>query len=329
MTKFIPSLAACASVCSPGDIRHKAIVSLTLTAWPTLDGRQQGSLTIVRPKIFGGKLRIPLNQCSSLLPVSGKEARCYKFGICYGRSNRRVMLRAPTQAIYETWWRALENAFTVPRFAIIDAPVHHVTLAPVLPARPNAKASTTLDTVPEVDRESHSIDEVPILEAGGPSSVTELDILASWRTWGSLDYFATPPSNTSSLTVHEVSAGDDVENNACATDDASDRISVYSDISTFWSRPSELDNEIPQGNRATAVNYSAREQELRTYQHRVDPEPQDDEEWLDEIALFAFRHKVEAVRQSEQRPKRSNAKHHPMLKYSLLEQRQMRKAGVF
>ncbi|KAE9047737.1 hypothetical protein PR003_g316 [Phytophthora rubi] len=292
---------------------HKVIVSLTL------DAHQQGLLTIARPKVFGGKMRIPLNQPTSLVPVSAKEARRFQLSICCGPRHRRVTLRAPTSAVYETWWAALENALTQPNFAVVAAHAPLTTLAPVLPARHNTtvqpKHTATLETVLEVEHESDSLDEVPMLEAEGPSSLAELDILASWRTWGSLDYFATPPNNTSSLTSHD----EREDSSSISTNDmSSDTTSVYSDISEFWSRQSELEAPDP----ATDVNYAVREPESQDSHNRVAPQPQDDEVWLDEIALFAFRHKVGAARRSEQRPQRSiMGDNRPLLKYVLLEQR--------
>ncbi|GMF30541.1 unnamed protein product [Phytophthora lilii] len=239
----------------------------------------------------------------SLVPVSGKEARRHQFGICYGPWHQRVTLRAPTNAIYETWWAALENILALPHFValpIIDAPNHQVKLTPVRPARYNVQHSKlALETVMESVDEDDSTDSVPMLEAGGPSSPTELDILASWRTWGSLECFATPPTIASPAAIS-------------IRDDCSDRFSVYSDISEFWSRPSEDEKE---------NEHVVYESKIPVVQKPITLHPQDgdDEEWLDEIALYAFRQKVGASCEPKRRPKRdTSGKLHSLLTYALL-----------
>ena len=59
--------------------RHKAIVSLKYIPGQS---PSQGVLTIVRPKIFGGKLEISLRQdTSNLISISGKDARRHHFKI--------------------------------------------------------------------------------------------------------------------------------------------------------------------------------------------------------------------------------------------------------
>ncbi|KAF1779326.1 hypothetical protein GQ600_7671 [Phytophthora cactorum] len=266
--------------------------------------------------MFGGKMEISLdNNTTSLISVSGKEARHYQLKVRFGPRFHVVTLRAPTSAIYETWWSALKNALASPNFAVlpvIDARARQVTIAPVLPARRNIslpKHVTTLETVVEAASEEELVDDIPMLEVGGPSSPSETDILASWRTWASLDYFATPPSITGPLSSSEspeVTAD-------CIKDDSSssDRISVYSDISEFWSRPSEWEDETPYHDPAPPPRASLH--------NCMAPQPQDDEEkWLDEIALFAFRQKVGASRKSERRPsRRITERLHPLLTYAL------------
>ncbi|KAG2865308.1 hypothetical protein PC129_g11047 [Phytophthora cactorum] len=304
---------------------HKAVVSLKFTSCLSLDQPQQGLLTIARRKMFGGKMEISLdNNTTSLISVSGKEARHYQLKVRFGPRFHVVTLRAPTSAIYETWWSALKNALASPNFAVlpvIDARARQVTIAPVLPARRNIslpKHVTTLETVVEAASEEELVDDIPMLEVGGPSSPSETDILASWRTWASLDYFATPPSITGPLSSSEspeVTAD-------CIKDDSSssDRISVYSDISEFWSRPSEWEDETPYHDPAPATkSFTTCESKTLISQNCMAPQPQDDEEkWLDEIALFAFRQKVGASRKSERRPsRRITERLHPLLTYAL------------
>ncbi|KAL3660924.1 hypothetical protein V7S43_013940 [Phytophthora oleae] len=266
-------------------------------------------------------MEVPLHHKTvRLLAVSGKEARHYRLKIRYGTRFQTVTLRAPTSVIYETWWAALETALASPNYValpVIDARAGQVTIAPVVPARPNAsrsKHATTLDTVVEEDLEDESIG-IPMLEDGGPSSPTEIDILASWRTWGSLDYFATPQSITGPLSSDSdpETAVDDVNTSTKNDNSNIDRVSVYSDISEFWSRPSQWEDEILQDDPAPATNFTKSPQKLMPQQ------PQnDDDKWLDEIALYAFRQKVGASRESERRPSRRIAERlHPLLKHAL------------
>jgi hypothetical protein len=224
------------------------------------------------------------------------------------------MLRAPTRAIYATWWMALENALAVPNYValpIIDAREQQVTIAPFAPSRRNAKRAAQLETVVEVESEEDLLDDdVPMLEERGPSSPTELDILASWRTWGSLDYFASPPGIPSPLAPAD-SVNDDNDDNDDSINDNDSNLSIYSDISEFWTRPSAPEDDEPR-----------EESPLRCEpkpQDGTSPRPSNDDEWLDEIAIFAFRHKVGAARKSERRPARSmGGRLHPLLRYALL-----------
>ncbi|KAG1689447.1 hypothetical protein DVH05_002248 [Phytophthora capsici] len=263
-------------------------------------------------------MEIPLHHNTvRLLPASGKETRHYQLKIRYGTRFQTVTLRAPTSSIYEAWWAALETALASPNYValpVIDARAGQVTIAPVVPAKPNAsrttKYATTLDIVVEEDLEDEPVG-IPMLE-DGPSSPTELDILASWRTWGSLDYFATPQSITDPLSS-DSDPVDDVNTNA--KNDNVDRVSVYSDISEFWSRPSQWEDEILQNNPAPAANVPISPPPLK----QISQHPQDDDDkWLDEIALYTFRQKVGASRESERRPSRRIAERlHPLLKYAL------------
>ncbi|GMF38809.1 unnamed protein product [Phytophthora fragariaefolia] len=261
------------------------------SARSTPDEHQRGQLRI-------GKILIPLNDAThsaSLVPVTGKEARRYQLVICYGPSHKRVTLRVATSAMYETWWAALENAFSAPRFVVVDAPSHQVTLAPVLPAKhgvPQLEHEVTFDAKQKLEFEN---EKVPMLEACSPLSSTELDILASWRTWGSLSYFATP-SNKSNVLSHDALTNDNTENLTGASNDSSGRISVYSDISEFWSRQSESEDDIPQSKHTGDINLSTHESKLQVPHKVLTMQPQDDEEWLDEIELFGFRYKIDVVR---------------------------------
>ncbi|ETL97524.1 hypothetical protein F441_05540 [Phytophthora nicotianae CJ01A1] len=300
---------------------HKVVVSLKLVSHRSPDQSQQRLLTIARPKMFGGKMEISLdNNAITLVPVTGKDARHYQLKIRYGLRFHTVTLRAPTSAVYETWWSALKNALASPNFAVlpvIDARARQVAIAPVLPSRTNTsrpKHTTTLETVVEEAREEESFDDIPVLEVGGPTSPTETDILASWRTWASLDYFATPPSITGPLSP-EASTDGRKDNDGSA----SDRVSIYSDISEFWSRPSEWEDEIPCYQPAPITSFAACEPNSLVPQKCITPQPQhDDEKWLDEIASFAFRQKVGASRKSERRPTRHiTGPLHPLLTYTL------------
>ncbi|KAK1931560.1 hypothetical protein P3T76_012889 [Phytophthora citrophthora] len=263
-------------------------------------------------------MKIPLHSKTvKLLSVSGKESRHYQLKIRYGAHFQTVTLRAPTSAIYETWWAALETALSSPNYValpVIDARAGQVTIAPVVPTRPNIlrpKYTMALDTVVEENLEDESVG-IPMLEEGGPSSPTEIDILASWRTWGSLDYFATPQSIADPLSSDSdlEAAVDDV--NIKNDNSNTDRVSVYSDISEFWSRPSQWEDE-NNPTQATHFTKSPPPQKQMTQQ------PQgDDDKWLDEIALYAFRQKVGASRESERRPsRRISERLHPLLKYAL------------
>ncbi|KAG7383254.1 hypothetical protein PHYPSEUDO_003877 [Phytophthora pseudosyringae] len=292
--------------------RHKAVISLKLASRLTPDQPQQGVLTIARPKLFGKKVEIPLQpSTSSLVSVSRKEAHRYQLKIRYGSRLQAVTLRAPTSAIYETWWAALENALAPSNFVVlpvIDARTHQVPIAPAQAARrkaPRPKHTATLEPVEELESEDESSDDIPMLESGGPSSPTESDILASWRTWATLDYFATPPSVTDPLSNSESPEAAAGNTSDSAEDCSSDRVSVYSDISEFWSRPSEWEDEIPLDDPVPFTKVTDRQATSPISHHRTAPQPQDDDDkWLDEIALFAFRQKVGAARKSERRPTR-------------------------
>ncbi|CAI5711132.1 unnamed protein product [Hyaloperonospora brassicae] len=219
---------------------HKVIVSLKIIA------RQRPCLlTIVRPRAIGGKLEIHLQQnVSRLTSVSGKEARRHQLRIRYGTWHQSVTLRAPTSAVFETWWAALENALAMPYFVtvpIVDARARQVTVAPVIPARRNKarhKQTAMLEAVIGEKSEGAMLDDMPMLEAKkGPSSLAEMDVLASWKTWDSLDYFANVPSISGPQTLPTVAgtSNDNVSSNASDSDEKS----PHNDISEFWSRSSE------------------------------------------------------------------------------------------
>uniref|UniRef100_M4BSE6 PH domain-containing protein n=1 Tax=Hyaloperonospora arabidopsidis (strain Emoy2) TaxID=559515 RepID=M4BSE6_HYAAE len=199
---------------------------------------------------FGGKLEIYLqHNVSSLTSISGKEARRHQLRIRYGTWHQSVTLRAPTSAIFETWWAALENALALPYFVsipIVDARAHQVTVAPVIPARRNKarhKQTAMLDIMVGGKTKDIILDDMPMLEAIGPSSPTEIDVLASWRTWGSLDYFANVPSGSGPHTFN--AAVGTTDNNVSSNESDSDKNSAFSrDISEFWSRPSEWKDDV-------------------------------------------------------------------------------------
>ncbi|OWY98691.1 hypothetical protein PHMEG_00030482 [Phytophthora megakarya] len=288
---------------------YKAVVTLRFASPFTPGQPQQTVLIIARPKVFGGKMEISLDHnTASLLSVSRKQERKHQFKIRYSRCFQ-VTLRAPTSAIYETWWAAFESALASPNFVVlpvIDARAHQVTIAPVQPARcnePRPKYSATLDTVVEEEHGDESSNEIAMLEEGGPSSPTETDILASWRTWASLDYFATPPSITDPFSNSD-SPHAEVESTISSNKDdngTNSRISASSDISEFWSRPSEWEDETLHVGDPVPTTTS--EYKSPIAQHHMFPEPQDsDDQTLDEIALFAFRQKVGAICLSEHRP---------------------------
>ncbi|KAF1792998.1 hypothetical protein GQ600_14969 [Phytophthora cactorum] len=208
---------------------HKAVVSLKFTSCLSLDQPQQGLLTIARRKMFGGKMEISLdNNTTSLISVSGKKR------VRFGPRFHVVTLRAPTSAIYETWWSALKNALASPNFAVlpvIDARARQVTIAPVLPARRNIslpKHVTTLETVVEAASEEELVDDIPMLEVGGPSSPSETDILASWRTW---QVWTTSPRHRVSPVLYPAASllRSQLIVSMTTQDDSSssDRISVY------------------------------------------------------------------------------------------------------
>uniref|UniRef100_A0AAV1TIF5 PH domain-containing protein n=1 Tax=Peronospora matthiolae TaxID=2874970 RepID=A0AAV1TIF5_9STRA len=200
--------------------------------------------------VFGGKLEIHLkHNVSSLISISGKEARRHQLRIRYGTWHQSVTLRAPTSAIFETWWAALENALALPYFVsipIVDARAHQVTVAPVIPAGRNTarhKQTATLDIVVARKTKDIILDDMPMLEAKGPSSPTEIDVPASWRTWCSLDSCANVPNAPGYHTFNDAvgTTGDNVSSN----ESDSDKNSLYSrDISEFWSRPSEWKDDV-------------------------------------------------------------------------------------
>ncbi|KAF4041753.1 hypothetical protein GN244_ATG05967 [Phytophthora infestans] len=258
------------------------------------------------------------------MSVSGKHVHRHQLKIRYGPVFHIVTLCAPTSAVYETWWSLLENALACTNFAVppvIDARARQVNIAPVLPSRRNItqrKHRPTLETVMEGTRAEKLMDGIPMLEVGGPSSPTETDILASWRTWASLDYFATPPSITGPLSSSEAreAAANGLNDSTKDDDTNSDRRSVYSDISEFWSRLSEWDDEIPFYLHPTPVtSIAVCGSKSHDPQRCIALQPQDDDEkWLDEIALFAFRQKVGATRKLERRPTRHITERlHPLL----------------
>ncbi|CAI5723154.1 unnamed protein product [Peronospora destructor] len=308
---------------------HKAIVSLKFI---TEHRHDQGLLTIFRPTAFGGKLEIRLRHgASSLTSISGKEVRRRQLQIRYGRWRQSVTLRAPTSVIFETWWAALENAFALPNFLavpIVDARARQVTIAPVLPARRNAtrsKQSAALEAVVEVEREDTSTDDMPMLEAKGPSSPTEIDILASWRTWGSQDHFVTSSSITSALAPYNVfqsTSNDNLAaydcNDSDDSDDSdnSDKHSNYSDISESWSRPSEWANIDPQDNPDPSAVCNTHDPFDSEVPH--DSPSQEEDAWLDEIARYALRQKLGATQSMEHHPSNHvTGQLNPLLRYAM------------
>ncbi|CAH0517632.1 unnamed protein product [Peronospora belbahrii] len=277
---------------------YKAIVSLTFITWQRPD---PGLLTIFRPKAFGGRLEIRLrHEASSLISVSGKELRHRQIRIRYGRWCQSVTLRAPTSAVFETWWAALENAFALPNFVtvpIVDARVHQMTIAPVVPARHNAARSKqllALEIDVEVEPETISIDNMPMLEAKGPSSPADIDVLASWRTWNSQDYFATPTSSSTPIHTYPGTNDDHVSNDC----NRSEQNSLYSDISEFWSRPSEWEYKELHDN--PVVSYNTYDSFIAEIPH--DSTSQDDDAWLDAIAFYIFRQKAVATQLLDRHP---------------------------
>ncbi|KAI9905568.1 hypothetical protein PsorP6_013582 [Peronosclerospora sorghi] len=283
-------------------MRHRAIVSLKY-----IPGQRpsEGLLTIVRPKVFGGKLEISLRQdSSSLTAMSGKDARRRNLKIRYGRWYKSVTLRAPNSAIFEIWWTALENMFAVPNFVAIpfvDAREHQIIIAPLQPARPNPgrkKQTATLEFIGRSELETNFMD-MPMLEAKGPSSPTEIDILASWRTWGSLEYFATPPSNMDSIACVDTRQCSSV---AFKDGDSSDKSSLYSDISEFWSRPSNWEDKVPQ-DYLTPIATCAVPECIAS--DTPNPRNQADEKMLDAIALYVFRQRVGETKLPERHSSKS------------------------
>ncbi|CAI5727509.1 unnamed protein product [Peronospora farinosa] len=306
---------------------HKAIVSLKFITEHRPD---QGLLTIFRSTAFGGKLEIRLRHgASSLTSISGKEVRLRQLQIRYGRWRQSVTLRAPTSVIFETWWAALENAFALPNFLaipIVDARARQVTIAPVLPARRNATRSKQLaalvETVAEVEREDTSIDDMPMLEARGPSSPTEIDILASWRTWESQDSFSLPPSTSTVLAPNNVprSTSDDdlaaYESDDIDESDNSNKHSSYIDISESWSRPSEWADIDPQDNPAPRAICTTHDPFDLEVSHNSPN--QDDEAWLDEIARYALRQKIGATQLMEHHPRSHvTGQLYPLLRHAM------------